>query len=58
MDKKKCGDKTVIFLTDYSENQGNSEWKVFVDQTYSCLAADPISREDQGQYEVREPIEN
>ena len=32
-------------------------WLAFVNETYGCLAEDPIERGDQGMYEVREAIE-
>jgi hypothetical protein len=34
-----------------------SAWSVFVNETYGCLADDPIERGDQGTYEVWEFIE-
>ena len=33
------------------------EWQNFVNQTYGCLADDPIERPEQGEYEVRGVIE-
>ncbi len=33
------------------------EWLAFVNETYGCLADDPIERGEQGTYEVRESIE-
>jgi len=33
-----------------------TEWQNFINQTYGCLADDPIERPDQGEYEVRERI--
>ena len=33
-----------------------SEWRKFVQETYGCLADDPIRRGDQGTYEIREQI--
>ncbi len=32
-------------------------WLRFVEETYGCLANDPIERGNQGDYEVREEIE-
>jgi hypothetical protein len=32
-------------------------WREFIENTYGCLADDPIERGEQGQYEVREVIE-
>ncbi len=37
--------------------QSRSEWLDFVDQTYGCLADNPIQRGEQGAYEIREAIE-
>lgn len=34
-----------------------ASWEQFIDQTYGSLADDPISRGEQGQYEVREVVE-
>ncbi len=34
-----------------------SSWQKFIEDTYGCLADDPIKRGEQGQYEVREVIE-
>jgi hypothetical protein len=34
-----------------------SSWRKFIEDTYGCLADDPIERGEQGQYEVREVIE-
>lgn len=33
------------------------DWQTFVDQTYGSLANDPIIREPQGDYEIREDFE-
>ncbi|MFH0824887.1 MAG: hypothetical protein V2B18_19205, partial [Pseudomonadota bacterium] len=30
------------------------EWRRFIEDTYGCLADDPIERGDQGRYEIRE----
>ncbi len=32
------------------------EWLAFVNETYGCLADDPIERGEQGAYEVRETL--
>lgn len=32
-------------------------WHQFIDDTYGCLADDPITRGNQGVYEIREVIE-
>ncbi len=40
--------------------QGAAEtlgWRKFIQDTYGCLADDPIERGEQGQYEDREVIE-
>lgn len=34
-----------------------SDWIAFVNETYGCLANDPIERGEQGTYEFRETIE-
>lgn len=33
------------------------DWQTFVEQTYGSLASDPIVRESQGEYEIREEFE-
>jgi len=33
------------------------DWHAFIASTYGCLADDPITRGDQGQYEVREAVQ-
>jgi hypothetical protein len=33
------------------------DWQTFVAQTYGSLATDPIVREPQGEYEIREDFE-
>jgi len=50
----------VIAPDDTIEAQTKTEtssWHNFIEQTYGCLADDPIERGEQGQYEVREAIE-
>jgi hypothetical protein len=32
----------------------DTDWLQFVNETYGCLADDPIERGKQGQYEIRE----
>jgi hypothetical protein len=32
------------------------DWHQFIEDTYGCLAEDPIERGDQGEYEIREEI--
>jgi len=34
-----------------------SEWPKFIEDTYGCLADDPIEWGDQGRYEMREAVE-
>ena len=34
-----------------------ADWHTFIQETYGCLADDPIERGDQGDYDVREVIE-
>lgn len=34
-----------------------SDWHAFIQETYGCLAEDPIERADQGTYDRREDIE-
>ena len=49
--------------SDINETLDNShsgdvlKWKNFVQETYGCLAVDPIERGDQGKYEIRVDIE-
>ena len=46
--------------TEALENSHTREvlkWKHFVQETYGCLADDPIERGDQGKYEIRVEIE-
>ena len=33
------------------------EWRQFIEDTYGCLADDPIERGDQGRFEMRESVE-
>ena len=33
-----------------------SNWRRFIEDTYGCLADDPLERGNQGQYETREVI--
>ena len=33
------------------------DWQTFIQETYGCLADDPIARGDQGTYERREAVE-
>jgi hypothetical protein len=46
---------TKDFLTE--EDLSQLDWQNFIDQTYGCLADDPLMRYPQGEYEEREPIE-
>lgn len=34
-----------------------SDWPLFIEETYGCLANDPIKRGDQRAYEIRECLE-
>jgi len=38
-------------------NDDQTEWQAFVNETYGCLADDPIERGEQGVYEIREAFE-
>ncbi len=38
-------------------NYQHNNWANFVDETYGCLADDPIERREQGEFEIRETIE-
>jgi len=38
-------------------NDDLAEWQEFVNETYGCLADDPIERGEQGVYEIREVLE-
>lgn len=49
--------KIIRSLMNPQEAQDNSEWFAFVEQTYGSFASDPILRETQGQYEIRESLE-
>ncbi|MCP4130994.1 MAG: hypothetical protein GY754_08440 [bacterium] len=40
-----------------SKEEIQKDWSGFINETYGCLADDPISRGDQGAFEIREPIE-
>lgn len=43
-----------------TSTQNNTQpvaWHNFIEQTFGCLADDPIERGEQGQYEIREAIE-
>lgn len=33
-----------------------SDWHKFIEETYGCLADDPLERGEQGHYEIREAI--
>ncbi len=37
-------------------NDDQTEWQAFVNETYGCLADDPIERGEQGVYEIREVL--
>jgi hypothetical protein len=38
-----------------TETEGG-DWQTFIQETYGCLADDPITRGDQGTYEKREAV--
>jgi hypothetical protein len=40
-----------------SKNDTKAEWRTFIEETYGCLADDPIARGPQGDYETREALE-
>lgn len=44
-------------FTSSVHTQEDLAWATFIEQTYGSLADDPILREEQGNYEIREPIE-
>lgn len=44
------------FPSPKSSDNTLAEWHAFVEKTYGILASDPIVREEQGTYEVREAI--
>lgn len=37
-------------------NPNKANWHTFVENTYGSLAADPIKRWPQGEYEIREDV--
>ena len=41
----------------YQSNIQDETWPNFIERTYGSLADDPLNRGDQGQFEIREPIE-
>jgi hypothetical protein len=47
--------ETIESVQDQYETK--SEWLQFVNETYGCLADDPIARGEQGHYQKREDIE-
>lgn len=50
----------VVKALETSSSPGNYDklsWNEFIKQTYGCLADDPITRGEQGKYEVRETIQ-
>ena len=40
----------------FTRRLSHSDWLTFVNETYGCLADDPIVRGEQGSYEVREAL--
>jgi hypothetical protein len=50
--------KTLLrSLEDEQEKPASSDWHSFLLETYGSLRDTPIQRWDQGEYEVREPLE-
>jgi len=42
------------FESPIKDHGGKSEWLQFINETYGCLADNPIERGEQGTYEIRE----
>lgn len=40
-----------------AEKLTEMDWHAFIKSTYGCLADDPISRPDQGEFELREALQ-
>jgi hypothetical protein len=40
-----------------ARKDGELNWHAFIVQTYGCLTDDPITRGEQGKYEIREAIQ-
>ncbi|MBF0201397.1 MAG: hypothetical protein HQK66_08810 [Desulfamplus sp.] len=40
--------------SDTIKKKSNTDWLQFINETYGCLAYDPIERGKQGEYEIRE----
>ena len=53
--------ETVMVTSHSTMNAQNDAqsvaWHHFIEQTFGCLADDPIERGEQGEYEIREAIE-
>jgi hypothetical protein len=47
-----CSSKPITGALDHAP-----EWRRFIEDTYGCLADDPIERGDQTTYEIREAVE-
>jgi uncharacterized protein (DUF433 family) len=49
----------ILAALAYAARLSNDElnWRAFIAETYGCLADVPITCGDQGQYEIREPIQ-
>ncbi len=44
-------------VSEITKPETEQEWLTFIEQTYGCLADDPIERGEQGEFEMREAIE-
>ena len=56
-DISKCSIYKIIMAFQSQPKEANddqTEWQAFVNETYGCLADDPIERGEQGVYEIRE----
>jgi len=50
-------EEKIMFQKQVKEaNDDQTEWQAFVNETYGCLADDPIERGEQGVYEIREVL--
>ena len=59
-DISKCSIYKIIMAFQSQPKEANddqTEWQAFVNETYGCLADDPIERGEQGVYEIREAFE-
>ena len=46
-----------LIKENFEDNVSQLEWHDFIDKTYGCLADDPIERNPQGEYPIREELE-